>query len=220
MEILPAILAKDFAELNEKLDLIASITNMVQVDICDGTFTPKASWPYKKEDDNFSAIIKEDKGMPHWEELDFEIDLMIKDPELHLDHWITAGARRIIIHAESTKNIDRIIGELQGLVEIGIAINLDTPVDDIAQYIHDIDVVQLMGIEQIGFQGQVFDERVLEKARELKQRFPDRLVSVDGGVNIENAQQLRDAGVDRLIVGSAIFGAENPGEAYDEFVML
>ncbi len=154
--------------------------------------------------------------MPNWEEMDFEIDLMVADPEQEVEHWLTAGARRIIIHFESTKNMDRIIGELQGLVEIGIAIGLDTPIDDIAPFIHDIDVVQCMGIRRVGFQGEAFDERVLEKVRELKSRFPERLVSVDGGVNLETAELLREAGADRLIVGSAIFESENIVQALEE----
>lgn len=216
MEIIPAILPKDYAELEEKIELIKGIAPMVQIDICDGKFVPQAGWPYKKQDNNFDAILKEEKGMPYWEDVDFEIDLMMADPEQEVEHWLTTGAKRIIIHLESTKNMDRIIGELQGLVEIGIAIGLDTPVDDIAPFIHDIDVVQCMGIKRIGFQGEPFDERVLEKVRELKARFPERLVSVDGGVNMETAEQLREAGADRLIVGSAIFASENVVQALDE----
>ncbi|MEI6057815.1 MAG: hypothetical protein WCQ60_02475, partial [bacterium] len=188
MEIIPAILPKDFAELEEKIELIKGVAPLVQIDICDGKFVPQAGWPYKKQDNNFDAILKEEKGMPYWEDVDFEIDLMISDPEQEVEHWLTTGAKRIIVHFESTKNMDRIIGELQGLVEIGIAIGLDTPVDDIAPFIHDIDVVQCMGIKRIGFQGEAFDERVLEKVRELKSRFPERLVSVDGGVNLETAE--------------------------------
>ncbi len=216
MEIIPAILPKDFAELEEKIELIKGVAPLVQIDICDGKFVPQAGWPYKKQDNNFDAILKEEKGMPYWEDVDFEIDLMISDPEQEVEHWLTTGAKRIIVHFESTKNMDRIIGELQGLVEIGIAIGLDTPVDDIAPFIHDIDVVQCMGIKRIGFQGEAFDERVLEKVRELKSRFPERLVSVDGGVNLETAEQLREAGADRLIVGSAIFASENVVQALEE----
>ena len=216
MEIIPAILPKDYAELEEKIESIMGVAPMVQIDICDGKFVPQAGWPYKKQDKNFDAILKEEKGMPYWEDVDFEIDLMVADPEQEVEHWLTAGAKRIIVHFESTKNMDRIIGELQGLCEIGIAIGLDTPVDDIAPFIHDIDVVQCMGIKRIGFQGEPFDERVCEKIRELKTRFPERLVSVDGGVNLEIAELLREAGADRLIVGSAIFASENVVQALDE----
>jgi ribulose-phosphate 3-epimerase len=226
MEIIPAILPKDFAELEEKIELVAGVlldrvsAPIIQIDICDGKLTPKPGWPYKKHDNNFEAILSEERGLPHWEDVDFEMDLMIADPELELDKWIASGAKRLIIHFESTKNMDRIIGELQGLVEIGIAINVDTPVDDIAPFIHDIDVVQCMGINKIGFQGQPFDVRVVEKVRELKERFPERAVSVDGGVNMETAVLLRDVGADRLIVGSAIFDSENIAETIEGFENL
>ncbi len=229
MEIIPAILPKDFAELEEKIDLVAGVliernTSVsgptIQIDICDGKLTPKPAWPYKKHDNNFEAILAEERGLPHWEDVDFEMDLMIADPELELEKWIASGAKRLVIHFKSTKNMDRIIGELQGLVEIGIAIDLDTPVDDIALFINDIDFVQCMGIAKPGFQGQPFDDRVIAKVRELKERFPERIVSVDGGVNMETAPLLRDAGADRLIIGSAIFDSENIAETIEEFESL
>ena len=68
-----------------------------------------------------------------------------------------------------------------------------------------IDFVQFMGIENIGYQGEPFDERVFEKIRELRERFPDTIISVDGGVSLENADKLIEAGANRLVSGSAIF---------------
>jgi ribulose-phosphate 3-epimerase len=227
MEIIPAILPKDFAELEEKIGLVKGLVPLVQVDVCDGKFTPKPCWPYKKQDDNFAAILREERGLPSWQDVDYEMDLMISDPEKELENWVLSGAKRLIIHFESLKipgnpltaaeRMENIIAELQGRVEIGIAIGLDTPVDDITPFIHDIDVVQCMGIAKIGFQGQDFNPLVLEKIRELKERFPERAVSVDGGVSIETAGMLRDAGADRLIVGSAIFDNENVVDAYEKF---
>jgi ribulose-phosphate 3-epimerase len=248
MEIIPAILPKDFAELEEKVGLVKGLVPLVQVDICDGKFTPKAGWPYKKQDDNFATILREERGLPFWEDVDYEMDLMIDlsgtgdsvdvgdDFEKELENWVLSGAQRLVIHFEALGNSDsskkpgnpssastaaermeQIITFLQGRVEIGIAIGLDTPVDDIAPFIHDIDVVQCMGISKIGFQGQDFNPLVLAKVRELKERFPERAVSVDGGVSIETAGMLRDAGVDRLIVGSAIFDNENVVDAYEKF---
>ena len=218
IEIIPAILPKDFAELEEKVEMVKGLVPLVQVDICDGKFVPSLTWPYKKTDTNFAAIIKEDRGMPHWEDIDFEMDLMVADPEQYIDDWIKSGAKRLIVHLESTKNMDRIISQLQGVVEIGIAINIDTPVDDLVPYIHDIDVVQCMGIRKIGFQGQSFDERVLEKVRELKTRFPERLVSVDGGVNTETAAALYAAGADRLIAGSVLFESDNIVQTFNDII--
>ncbi len=224
MEIIPAILPKDFAELEEKVEMVKGMVNLVQVDICDGKFTPKPCWPYKKQDDNFEAILREERGLPYWEDVDYEMDLMIADPETELENWVLAGAKRLIIHYEALKGsgkiadrMEAIIATLLGRVEIGLAINIDTPVDDIAPYIHDIDVVQCMGIDKIGFQGQDFNPQVIEKVRELKERFPEKTISVDGSVSIEDAGILRDAGADRLIVGSAIFDNGNVVDAFQKF---
>ena len=235
MEIIPAILPKDFAELEERVEMVKGLVNLVQVDICDGKFTPKPCWPYKKQDDNFEAILREERGLPYWEDVDYEMDLMIADPETELENWVLAGAKRLIIHYEALKGsgnataqtsgagssvadrMEAIIATLLGRVEIGLAINIDTPVDDIAPFIHDIDVVQCMGIDKIGFQGQDFNPQVIEKVRELKERFPEKTISVDGSVSIEDAGILRDAGADRLIVGSAIFDNGNVVDAFQKF---
>jgi pentose-5-phosphate-3-epimerase len=97
MEIIPAILPKNFREIEEKIDLIKDFSNKVQIDICDGKYVPTITWPYwkadVKPDENFEAILREDRGMPEWERIDYEFDLMIKDPsEDDARKWLSAGA--------------------------------------------------------------------------------------------------------------------------------
>jgi ribulose-phosphate 3-epimerase len=217
MEIIPAILPKDFADLEEHVALVKGLVPLVQVDICDGQFTPKASWPYKKKDSNFEAITKEDRGLPFWEEVEYEFDLMVNNIQDAILDYVAAGASRIVLHAESKGDITKAIEELHGKAEIGLALNIDSAIDTIEPFKEKIQYIQLMGIDNVGFQGQAFDEKVIAKIKEAKEKYPDLVIQIDGSVNEETAPLLRDAGADRLIIGSAIFEADNIVETIAEF---
>lgn len=219
-EIIPAIIPKQFFELEEKIELVKGIVPIVQVDILDGKYTPEASWPYKKQDIYFEEIQKEARGMPFWENVDYEFDLMVKNPEDVVFDWVTAGATRIIIHVDSTEKVPEIIEKLKNVVEIGLAVGIHTPLEKIDPYINSINFVQCMGIERIGFQGEKFDERVIEKIKTIKTKYPNMVISVDGGVTLETAPLLIDAGVTRLVAGSAIYESDNYVDAIHSFKNL
>jgi ribulose-phosphate 3-epimerase len=221
MEIIPAILPKDFNEIEEKVPLLVKLAKTVQIDICDGKFVASTTWPYKKQDEQFEAIIREDRGMPEWEEIDYEFDLMIKDPtENEARQWLSAGAKRIVLHAESSEDLTPVLNVLNGLVEIGLALNIATSLDVVEKYKDKISYVQFMGITKIGFQGQAFDTRVLEKIRKSKELYPDLPVQIDGGVSLATAGDLADAGADRLVAGSVLFGSDNIVDTYHKLARI
>lgn len=217
MEIIPAILPQDFAELEDKVGLIKGATKTVQVDICDGHFVPDFTWPYKKKDNTFEQMIREDVGLPAWESLDYEFDLMVDHPEKVVDDWVAIGATRAIIHIEAKGNVTEAVDKLAGRIDVGLAINIDTPIDSLKPFADKIQFIQLMGIDNVGFQHQAFDAKVIERVKAVREAFPDLPISVDGGVSLDNAGRLIDAGADRLVIGSAIFAAENPLSAIAEF---
>ena len=222
-EIIPAILPEDIDDLREKLSLISGIVPLVQIDVCDGKFTPTKTWPYKKGvDETFLKIVGQEEGFPFWDSVDFEADLMVKHPENIIDDWVATGAKRIIIHIESTPDTLSLVRKIRQEyqyknessygIEIGVALNIDTPNEEVYDILNaleedgaPIDFVQFMGIENIGYQGEPFDERVFEKIRDLREKFPETIISVDGGVSLENAAELIEAGANRLVSGSAIF---------------
>jgi len=225
MEIIPAILPKDFKDLEDHIARVKGLVPLVQVDICDGQFTPSPSWPYKKADSNFEAIAHEDRGLPFWEEVEYEFDLMVNRPEDVVLDYVAAGASRIVLHAESKGDIRAAIEKLLGKVDIGLALNIDTPLDVLEQYKDKIrectiKYVQLMGIDNVGFQGQAFDEKVIAKIQEVKKKYPELAIQIDGAVSLQTAPLLRDAGASRLIIGSAIFESENVVQAIEEFKNL
>ncbi len=225
-EIIPAILPTDFEDLEGHVDSVKNVTNIVQVDICDGVFVPNTTWPYKGDSGEFEKIISTEQGLPKWEDVDYEIDLMVSNPKDIAKKWVEAGAKRLIFHIESEGVKDAIemlkkeYKYVKGddLLEIGIAINIDTLVSKLEEVMGDVSVVQCMGIARIGFQHEKFDERVIEKIKEIRSKYPEVAISVDGGVDFENAQKLLDAGATRLIAGHSVFQGElEPKESVNKF---
>ena len=232
IEIIPAILPTSLDDLRDKMAQVSGFAPLVQIDVCDGKFVPSKSWPYIKGGmDQFQRINSEGEGFPFWDSLDIEVDLMVRKPEEVVNDWIKAGAKRVVLHLESAPNILETIeklreeygtakGETYGL-EIGVALDIRTPnekVFEILDLIDEegnsiIDFVQFMGIDHVGFQGQEFNDVVLEKISDLRDLYPDIQISVDGGVNFDNAADLISAGATRLISGSAIFESEDIARA-------
>jgi ribulose-phosphate 3-epimerase len=210
-EIIPAILAKDINDLRQKIANVVNVAKIVQIDICDGKFVESQSWPMQRDDiASTSLILEEEEGLPYWENLDFEFDLMVKDAIKQFDFFVRLGARRIVFHLEAEDEnelkdfINSIDPYTRESLEIGIAINTTTSVNKLDNFINYIDFVQCMGIEHIGFQGEPFDERVLGQIKELKEKYPDLIISVDGSVNEDTAPRLVEAGAERLVAGSVL----------------
>jgi len=235
IEIIPAILPKDLDDLRDKMAQVSGLAPLVQIDICDGKFVPSKSWPYIKGGmDEFARIKAEDEGFPFWDSLDFEVDMMVKKPEEVVDSWVMAGAKRLVLHIESSSKILNTIEKLReeygtaqdeafGL-EIGVALDIKTPNEEVYEILDMIDeagnsiidFVQFMGIDNVGFQGQEFNDRVLEKISDLRDQYPNMPISVDGGVSFDNAADLISAGATRLISGSAVFESGDIVQAIDD----
>lgn len=224
--VIPAVMPNDFEHLKDEMSEFLSLVPLVQIDVMDGKFTDSKSWPYVGGiDKEFLKIINQEEGFPFWEDLDIEVDLMVSDPIKAVDQWIAAGAARVIVHFESAAP-DVISSALKSIkdkgIEAGIAFGLETPEEKILSFCtenkENIDLVQCMGIEKIGYQGQPFSEKALERVKKLKESFPDLKVSMDGGVHLDSAPQLAEAGVDYLVVGSELHTVEgSPAEKIQEF---
>jgi ribulose-phosphate 3-epimerase len=234
MDVIPAIMPDSYDDLVAKAKRIRGLVPLAQIDIMDGAFVQSKSWPYTeggvKTEPHFIALSSQSEGMPFWEDLDYEIDLMIAKPEAHIDEWLPLGASRLIFHIEAIKDLEvffahaifqpgaREIGGTK-VVEVGMSIDPDTSIERIKEcflkpnYIGKIDFIQCMGIAKIGYQGQPFDERVLERVNDLRVDFPNLPISIDGGVSKDTAKLLRQAGATRLVAGSAVFKAHDPEEA-------
>jgi ribulose-phosphate 3-epimerase len=202
----------------------------VQLDFCDGIFVPSQTWSFASggfNDFDFQKIINEEEGLPFWEEFDFEFDLMVSDAVENFDTYLKLGPKRMIFHLSAQKNLQDFEDFLESLdiytrdnVEIGLAFKPNDDLKIVVRLSHKVDFLQAMGIDEDGFQGKKFDEKVLENIKFLKKELPGIIISVDGGVNLENAEEILAAGADRLTVGSGIWKSSDPIGALQSFQSL
>src|SRR3989344_5293027 len=211
--IIPAIIAKDFEELQSKLAKIDGFVSWAQIDVMEGVFVPPKTWDNPADLENISTAIN------------LEAHLMIANPENIIDKWINSSVKRILLHHESTTHaqIEKLIEKIQKSgKEAGIALKLQTPLFVLDPLIQDprfkIRAVQLMSISEIGYHGHPFEEKVLDRIKTLREKYPDVTISVDGGVSLENAPKILSAGADNLLVGSAIFNSGNIKETIQRFI--
>lgn len=199
-------------------DLRASLPNFyfspeIHIDVVDGKFVPFTSWPYQP-----SGQPLEVKGAT--DSFTLEVDLMVGEPlEAALD-WIEAGADMLVFHVEAINLADFTTFVQQTDVSVSISALNDTPLETLLTYANVADAVQLMGIAKIGTQGQGFDNRVLERIKQVKEKFPHLPITVDGSVNEVTIKSLAEAGADRFICGSAIVKSANPKEVQAKLASL
>jgi ribulose-phosphate 3-epimerase len=228
--IVPAIIPRSYADLAQKLALLEGVCEEVQVDIVDGRYAGPASWPYVSDPEEPKRFLAEGRMLASGT-LRVEIDLMTEDPEMSAGTWIELGASRLAVHAASTRFIPRLLDDIgswyghdkefaPGLLSVGLALGADADTAIAERFLDRIDYVQFMGVRTIGRQGEPFDMGVIPRIRAFRKKHPKIPVQVDGGVTMRNAPALLDAGVSRLVVGSAIWKAPDPLEAYRAFAEL
>lgn len=221
IEVVPSLPAQTFQELKTKIGIVRGLVSTFQIDIADGMFVPNRSWPMNPGDKaQFQRMVKGDEALPYKDELEFEVHFMAHNPEKLLPDWMKLGVVRALFHVEARHDFSTLRSVAGDSVELGVSLNIGTPISRIDEYIEHIGVVQLMGIAKIGVQGQPFDERVLDSIREVKERYGDVIIEVDGSVNLKTAPQLVEAGARRLAPGSYVFNAEHPKEAIDALTAL
>lgn len=217
MEIIPAIIPKSFNELQEKLKLVEPFFKTVQLDIMDGIFVNNETWPFIAPQGKPADLekLKTDALL--------EAHLMVQSPQYVFEEWLKSPVGRITLHWEPLKDIhmhdmipfntqmDAAFPVSAFAVEarkrgkwLGIALNPETPIDILDNFINEIDLVLLMSVNP-GFGGQPFQESVLNKIAALRKKHKDVKIEVDGGVNSQNAEKILAAGADYLVMGSAIF---------------
>ncbi len=200
--IIPALIPEDPQDLRDELQGMPWLYE-VHIDIVDGQFVDSLSWPFEPagEPEQIADIL---------EQYSAEIDLMCLQPLPIAEVWAATGAERLVLHAETISVDDFVyLADRFPDVSIGVSMLNDTEWSVIEPFIPVADFIQLMGILVIGAQGAPFDERVLERIGAVTAADPAIPISVDGSVNAETIPRLRQAGVDRYVVGSALLRAED-----------
>lgn len=211
--IVPAIIPTSFEDLESQIKKIMHLAE-VHIDVVDGVFVPALSWPYTEE----NAIPA--RALSLLAPFSLEVDLMVEDQIGGARAWLQAGADQLVFHAEviTPYELEQFITEHD--VTVGIAAGNDVPLTKLYEYFSFVDYVQVMGIKEIGTQGQPFDVRMFERIAELRKDFPAMPISVDGSMNKETLPHIAKLNLSRIIVGSAIMGQSDPLAAYHALTTL
>ena len=212
--ISPSLLAADFANLTKDIDMInRSEADWLHLDVMDGVFVPNISFGFPV----LQAVAKICQKP-------LDVHLMIVDPGKFTEQVKALGAYMMNVHYEACPHLHRTIQQIHNAgMKAGVTLNPHTTVNVLEDIIQDVDMVLLMTVNP-GFGGQKFIEHSIQKVQRLKELIlktgSHALIEVDGGVNHETAPRLVQAGVDVLVAGSYVFGAENPEQRIKELKEL
>ena len=202
--VAPSLLAANFIKLDEACRMLnASEADWFHLDVMDGRFVPNISFgPMIIE------FIRKTTSKP------CDVHLMIEEPGNFAEEFKNAGANHLSVHIEACPHLHRNIQQIRSLgMQPGVAINPATPVSQLSDILHDIDLVCMMSVNP-GFGGQTFIPHTLEKIRQLRKMIDERglktLIEIDGGVTLDNAATIMAAGADVLVAGSTVFKSKDP----------
>lgn len=210
IQIAPSILSANFMRLGEEIKAAEQAgADLLHIDIMDGHFVPNITIGPA-----IVAAIRKITTLP------LDVHLMIEDPDKFLPDFAQAGADYLTVHCEASVHLHRTVQWIRekGL-KAGVSINPATPVSQLESIIMDIDLVLLMSVNP-GFGGQRFIPATMDKIKKAKGMIraaeSRALIEIDGGVKLDNAKEIADAGADILVMGSAFFESGNYKETLEK----
>jgi ribulose-phosphate 3-epimerase len=202
--VAPSLLASDFLHLAEACRMVNdSDADWFHLDVMDGRFVPNISYGM--------SIIEQIRSVA---KKPCDVHLMIEEPGRYAADFKKAGADHLTVHWEACPHLHRNVQQIKSLgMKAGVAINPATPVDFLTPILPDLDIVLVMSVNP-GFGGQTFISHTFQKIRKLRKMIHDlgvhTKIEVDGGVSLENASAIVQAGADVLVAGSTVFRAPDP----------
>jgi len=210
-KIAPSILSADFANLERDIKIVEQGgADLLHIDVMDGHFVPNITIGIP-----VVAAIKKISTIP------LDVHLMIENPGDYVEKFINAGADYLTVHVEAATHLHGIIQAIKANgAKAGVSLNPHTPLSSIEEVLQDLDMVLIMSVNP-GFGGQSFIPQTLDKVKRLNKILAKRglenvEIEIDGGVKLNNIKEVAEAGVNILVSGSGVFGAENPAARIQE----
>lgn len=196
VEIAPSMLGANFGEMKREALLVAPHSAYLHMDVMDGHFVPNLTMG--------PDLVKALRGIA-----DIDVHLMVTNPSDFIKDFSDVGADIISVHVEANDpgKAIKLIKELK--IKAGIALNPSTPSSAIEPFVESVDLILVMSVEP-GYCGQSFHKNAIHRVKTYREKYPDKIIEVDGGVGPENAALLAEAGANLLVAGSAIFGSSDP----------
>ncbi|MBI5733305.1 hypothetical protein HY967_05160 [Candidatus Jorgensenbacteria bacterium] len=206
MVIIPVVNCADFRCVKKRLtDALTFGSSWIHIDVADGKFTSTVTWG------NPSELSRVKRGVGTAE---YEVHLMVENPEAIVERWLGVQIRRVIVHIEAISNLNvlKAICDRYG-AELMLALKLSSPVAEILPYVQEVPLVQILAVEP-GPSGQELQSQTVDKIKFLKSYAPNVKIEVDGGITPETLPLVKEAGADIAVSGSYIFNSSNPLKAY------
>jgi ribulose-phosphate 3-epimerase len=203
IRITPSILNADFSRLDQEISRIASVSDLIHLDVMDNVFVPNFTFDFDQ-----AASIIESSPIP------VDSHLMIADVDRLAPAYAHAGSASVTIHAEASSSIRSTLRAIRSEgARSGLALKPGTSIDSYIEYVDDVDMFLIMTVEP-GFGGQKFMSEMMEKVARARSIIGDRSIwlQVDGGISLETIEIAREAGADTFVAGSAVFNAPDPAE--------
>jgi ribulose-phosphate 3-epimerase len=199
--VIPSLIAKSQEELSDRIKRVKNVAELFQLDVMDGEFVPNTSLDFDIEIDT---------------ELEYEAHLMMKDPIEWIENNIEK-ANTFLIHWEAFKDIDKLVDFKEKSKRVGIALNPETDLAEVENYINKVDEILIMTVHP-GFYGAEFLPEMLKKVHELRKRFPKLDIEVDGGMKYNTIKLANEAGANKFVSGSYLMKAENVNQVMDDIM--
>ena len=193
-DIIPGILEKDFFEIGKKIELAKNFAKTIHIDIIDGKFAPNTTFLNPKPFEKYSRDVL------------LEAHFMVEEPINYLESFAASGFKRFLGHIEKMTSQEEFVVRAEFLGEVGLALDLDTPLESLKAGFEDLDYLLIMGVKA-GFSGQSFNPSVLEKVKKIRENSPVP-VEVDGGINEATFTQGLSCGVNRFVTTSFLFNGD------------
>ena len=210
-KLAPSILSADFSKLGEETAIIEKAgAHLIHVDVMDGHFVPNISYG--------ATVMKSLLGKTN---LPFDVHLMIENPDQYIEDFVTENTGYITVHQEACTHLHRTIQLIKSFgIKAGVSLNPATSLNTLEYVLEDVDMVLIMSVNP-GFGGQKFINSALDKVRKLdkirKEKNLNFEIEIDGGIKLENVEEVLEAGVDIFVAGSSVFKADDVTGCVKEF---